>query len=132
MGDVMTPFPYIVDAGESVEIARQIMQTKEIRHLPVVSEGQLVGMITDRDIKLAEVIARGRVKLPELKVEDVCVFDVYVVEHRERLDTVVLRMAERRLGSALVLKDGRLVGIFTVNDACRRLGELLQISFPDC
>jgi hypothetical protein len=39
-------------------------------------------------------------------------------------------MAEHCLDSALVVKDGRLAGIFTVSDACRQFGRLLRSLFP--
>ena len=41
------------------------------------------------------------------------------------LQRVVAEMAHRRIGSALITKDGRLAGIFTATDACRCLAELL-------
>ena len=44
----------------------------------------------------------------------------------EPLDRVVLQMADRHLGSAMVARDGRVIGIFTVTDACRVLGRLLS------
>ncbi len=54
----------------------------------------------------------------------------YVVELSEPLDIVVLHMARQRIDSALVVKNERLVGIFTMTDACRFLGGLLRSLFP--
>jgi acetoin utilization protein AcuB len=125
----MTPFPYWIDRGESIATARDVMARHSIRHLPVMDGGRLVGVVTDRDIKL--ILDPGLGAPPEGKtVGDVCVSRVYVVDLMEPLDRVLLHMAEYHIGSALVMKDGRLVGIFTVTDACRRFGETLQSLFP--
>jgi acetoin utilization protein AcuB len=49
---VMTAFPFSVDVGASVDEAMDFMREHKIRHLPVTDNGQLAGMISDRDIKL--------------------------------------------------------------------------------
>lgn len=127
---VMTPFPYSIDAGEPLSAAQQMMAEHAIHHLPVKEHGELVGVITDRDISRA-LSARHRVE-PEggLRVRDVAVLEAYVVELTERLDCVLLRMAETHIGSALVVKDGRLAGIFTTSDACRAYGKYIRSQFP--
>jgi hypothetical protein len=56
--------------------------------------------------------------------------DAYAVDCAERLDNVLLDMAERQIGSALIEKNGKLVGIFTMTDACRCFGELLRARLP--
>ena len=50
---VMTPFPTSIDIADSLQAALAMMQEHEIRHLPVTEQGQLVSVITDRDIRLA-------------------------------------------------------------------------------
>ena len=52
-------------------------------------------------------------------------------ELTERLDRVLLAMSRSHLGSALVVKRGKLVGIFTTSDACRIFGECLRNLFPN-
>jgi CBS domain-containing protein len=63
-------------------------------------------------------------------VRDVRCHEAYIVELSEPLDIVVLHMARHRIDSALVVRNQRLVGIFTMTDACRFLGELLGSLFP--
>ena len=48
----MTPFPYSVDINAPIEEAREFMRQRQIRHLPVTDGQKLVGVLTDRDIKL--------------------------------------------------------------------------------
>ena len=53
-----------------------------------------------------------------------------MVDLHTRLDQVVIEMAKRRVGSALVVRDGRLAGILTATDVCRLYGELLTQLAP--
>jgi acetoin utilization protein AcuB len=127
---VMTPFPYSIDIDESLARATEMMQLHNIRHLPVKQHGELVSVVSDRDIKMT---LDPRVGFPpgeELKVRNACVIDAYIVKTTDPLDRVLLHMAEEHIGSALVVKDERLAGILTSTDACRFLGELLRAQFP--
>ncbi|MBW2273919.1 MAG: CBS domain-containing protein [Deltaproteobacteria bacterium] len=126
---VMTPFPYSVDLGESVAAAERMMREHEVRHLPVSDEGKLVGEISQRDIGVGSKPGVGPREVSELRVADLCVSDAYVVELNTRLDEVLREMAERRIGSALVVKGEKLVGIFTMSDACWVLADLLSARF---
>lgn len=129
--DAMTPFPYTIERNESLKNAIAIMASKEIRHLPVVEGSRLVGLLSDRDIKLAMAVGKGLSDESALFVEDVCVLEPYIVPHTEKLDKVLRHMVENRLGSALVTRFDKLVGIFTVTDACKKLEELLRLIHPD-
>jgi acetoin utilization protein AcuB len=126
---VMTPFPYSIESGASISAADEMMRSHAIRHLPVMEAGKLVGMVSDRDIRLIQ-----DPKLPtppeDRSVGDICSRDIYVVQLMDPLDGVLEHMAARHIGSAVVVKQGRLAGIFTVTDACRLYGELLQSLYP--
>ncbi len=127
---VMTPFPHSIGIDESVAAAYDMMERHAIRHLPVKDGGALVGVISERDVALA--MGKG-VHLPSaqtLRVREVYLPQAYVVNVHERLDSVLLHMAQQHIGSALVVKDGRLAGIFTMADACRLLGGMLRDRFP--
>jgi acetoin utilization protein AcuB len=123
---VMTPFPHSVEPNAPLRMARRRMEEFEIRHLPVASEGKLVGVISDRDLKRALDPALGLPPKDELFVDDVMVHEPYVVETQTPLDGVLLEMADRHIGCALVVKKGKLVGLFTTTDACRVFGESLR------
>jgi acetoin utilization protein AcuB len=128
---VMTPFPWFVRIEDSLDQARALMSEQDIRHLPVTDDGELVGVVSDRDLQLVSGAASSPEQRARLTVRDACVPDAYVVETSEPLDRVLLTMAEGHIGSALVVKHGKLAGIFTFTDACRCFGELLQSLFPD-
>ena len=129
MKSVMTPFPYSINSNATIREAQAMMADHGIRHLPVKNDGKLVSVITDRDIKLATHATVER-NIGELRVGDLCVAEAYIVDLTERLDSVLLRMAQRHIGSVLVAKNGKLVGIFTTTDACRNYGEYIRSLFP--
>jgi acetoin utilization protein AcuB len=127
----MTPFPYSVEADAPLAEAHAFMRERRIRHLPVTDRGQLAGVLTDRDIKLALGPDLGSPPEQELAVRDVFQSESYVVDAGTPLLTVAAMMAERHLGSALVTRGDKLVGIFTTTDACRALARVLREQHPD-
>ena len=122
---VMTPFPHSIEAGEPTVKAREMMARYGFHHLPVMEEGQLVGIISEKDLRRA-----GSDVDSVRRVADITRQDVLLVDLAEPLDRVLARMARRQVGSALVVKEGRLAGIFTVTDACRSFAECLRALFP--
>jgi acetoin utilization protein AcuB len=130
MGSVMTPFPHFVTIDDSLLQARTLMVEHDVRHLPVKNVEALVGVLTDRDIKRALDPDLGLPPKEELFVRDVFVPDAYIVDLHERLDRVLEHMFQHHIGSTLVTRAGRLVGIFTTMDACRLFCEHLRSLFP--
>ena len=121
----MTPFPYSVDLDAPLAEAHQLMRVHTFRHLPVTSKGQIVGILTDRDIKLVLGPDFGNPAERELKVSDAYVEQPCIVAASASVAEVARLMAERHIGSAIVTKHDKLVGIFTVTDACRALAQVL-------
>ena len=126
---VMTAFPYSIAVDAPIEEARQFMRKNDIRHLPVTENGELIGILSDRDIKLYLGPDFDYPKPEETKVRDVYLDHAYVVDLNERLDKVLQYMAERHIGSALITRHGKLAGVFTVSDACRSYAKFLQEKF---
>jgi len=122
----MTPFPYSIEIDAPLAEAHALMREHRFRHLPVMSKGTIVGMLSDRDIKLVLGPDFDRPDESELKVGDAYVEQPCVVPASAPVARVARTMAERHIGSAIVTKDGKLVGIFTVTDACRALAQVLE------
>ncbi len=119
---VMTPMPHTVGRDIPLNTALGLMREHRIRHLPVQDAGELVGMLTDRDLRLASSFAEGE----QLTVDDVMTPDPYAVAPETPLDHVVREMAEKKLGSAVVQQgNGKVVGIFTAVDALNVLADTL-------
>jgi len=126
----MTPFPYSIEADAPLAEAHAFLRERHIRHLPVTAGGRLAGILTDRDIKLALGPDLGSPPERERAVRDVFQPDSYVVDAATPADEVAQAMAERHLGSALVTRGGKLVGIFTTTDACRALARVIREQHP--
>jgi len=130
VGSVMTPFPHVVQVDESVMTAKALMVEHDVRHLPVKDGNTLLGVLTDRDLKRALDPSLGLPPKEELFVRDVFVPDAYVVDVAEPLDGVLEHLSTEHIGSALVTKHGRLVGILTLTDAARIFCRHLRALFP--
>ncbi|GMW06576.1 MAG: CBS domain-containing protein [Gammaproteobacteria bacterium] len=126
---VMTPFPYSVEADATLDQAREFMREHRIRHLPVTEHGRLVGLISDRDIKLVLGPDFAYPPEKELRVRDAMVRDAYVIDLDTHLDEVLHHMAQQQLGSAIVTRQGKLAGVFTTTDACHHFAEFLREQF---
>lgn len=127
---LMTPFPYSIDLAADADSALELMQEHDVRHLPVTDNHKLVGIISDRDIKSLRAGKQRGDPGYNPGVRDMYIHDAYIVDINEPLDTVLLHMAERHIGSALVTRKGNLAGVFTSTDACRGFGEHLRELFP--
>jgi acetoin utilization protein AcuB len=122
----MTPFPYHINADQSVDQALLLMQEHAIRHLPVMIEGNIESIVSDRDIKRAQLIGHRGATDKELLVGDICPPSSPFADVYDPLDQVLEVMIERRMEAIIVLKDGAPAGIFTDVDACRTLVTLLR------
>lgn len=120
----MTTSPHTIGKDQSLGHAHAIMKEHRIRHLPVLDGGALVGMLTERDMALIESLAS--VDPEKLRVEDAMTPQPYSVAPDSPLDAVSQEMAEKRYGSAVVVSNSRVVGIFTAVDALTALADLLH------
>lgn len=122
----MTAMPHTINQDVSVQTALQMMREHHFRHLPVLKGGRLVGVLTDRDIKLASSFVRAGESASDLSVEQVMTPDPYAVTPEASLDQVVAHMAEHKYGCAIVQQsNGKVVGIFTATDGLRVLSDIL-------
>lgn len=115
----MTPLPQTIDASAVMAIAHEIMREHKIRHLPVMERGELVGVVTMRDLHLLESLKD--VNPAEVPVADAMSRKPYTVHPDEPIDKVAAHMAAFKIGSAVVMVDDSVTGIFTTHDALRAL-----------
>jgi acetoin utilization protein AcuB len=121
----MTPFPYSIDVDAPLAEAHALMRRHHFWHLPVTANGAIAGILTDRDIKLVLGPDFGNPDEHALRVRDAYVERPWVVPASTPVAIVARTMADNHIGSAIVTKNDKLVGIFTVTDACRALAEML-------
>ncbi len=119
----MTPMPHTINSGMPIKTAKAMMRKYGVRHLPVQVAGHLVGVVTDRDLKLALSFKNTE----NLFVDDVMTPDPYAVHPTTKFGEVVKTMAEHKYGCAIVQNfDGKVVGIFTATDGLRAFGKMLE------
>ena len=125
----MTPDPVTVSPRTSVLNARRMMRLHGIRHLPVVVEGRVVGMLSDRDVLLrdADVARPLSVLQSDLlfgrhrAIETVMRSPVDTARAAEPIGGAAQTMLDARVSGLPVVAEGRLVGIITSSDCLRAL-----------
>jgi len=129
--DVMNSPVLTVEASVTLEEAYHIMLQRNIRHIPVMWEGRLVGMITDRDIRLAtSPFAPGGAKSTAIPVEEVMTQPVFTAEPLDPVEEAARVMRERKIGALPILEGERLVGIVTGIDLLEALLRLTGVEKP--
>ena len=117
----MTPFPHVLRSTKTLAEAHDAMAAKGVNHLPVIHDGAVAGLLARRELDVALQLGRD-----DLSVWELCLRNPVVVDLNERLDRVATRMADRRLGVAIVTREEKVVGIITPTDLCRLWGEALR------
>lgn len=125
----MTEAKVFASPSESVLEAYQRMTDRDIRHLPVLAGDDLVGLLFKSDLKLVESLPPAAVQ--PIDVKSMMVTEYYTVPPDEPIDVAAREMSKRKYGSALVVEDGKVVGVFTTTDALRALSDALTDSLPE-
>jgi len=118
----MSPNPVSIQQDAELGDAVSLINTHNIRHLPVLDGDKLVGLVSERDLGLIESMLPG--DWESVSVAEAMTPAPFSVAENTLLGEVAQRMALERFGSAVVVdEDGRVTGIFTTVDAMRALAE---------
>ncbi|HOV79667.1 MAG TPA: CBS domain-containing protein [Bacillota bacterium] len=119
----MTKSPITINPKTGIFDALEIMKKHKIRRLPVVSEGKVIGMVTEKELLTVSPspatslsIYEMNYLLAKMTVEEAMVKDPLTVTPDTTIEEAALLMRERKIGSLPVLDDGKLVGIITATD----------------
>lgn len=115
--DIMTPNPVSVPAEATLTEAARLMRDEDIGDVLVTHDGQLRGIITDRDI-VVRAIADG-IDPATSAVEECYSSELLVVEADDQLGDVVAVVRDRAIRRLPVTEDGRLVGVISLGDLAR-------------
>ena len=118
----MTRSPHTIGVDRTLAQAHRVMREHRIRHLPVMAGGKLIGIVSERDLHLLETL-KDTDPL-QATVEEAMSTDVFAVHPNARLTAVAAKMAERKIGSAVVVDKGEVLGIFTALDGLRVLASV--------
>lgn len=120
-----TPDPLTANEDMTIDDLRHLMEEHGIRHLPVLRGNTVVGVISDRDVRLVA----GLTVTEKLQVRagDIMAADPLTVSSTTPLDDVAYLMSEKKVGSVIVNDaDGQFLGIFTASDALNALIEIVR------
>lgn len=120
-----TPDPVTADENMLIDDLQQLMHRHGIRHLPILRDNRVVGVISDRDLRLFSGLSVA--EKFQVRAADIMAEHPLTVNAAAPLDEVAYAMSERRVGSAIVLdEEGQLLGIFTATDALNALIEIVR------
>lgn len=132
--DAMTASVSSVSPSHSLADAAEVMKGEDVGSVPVLEEGRLAGIVTDRDIVTRAVAER---RDPEaVRVEEIASHDLVTVEPEHDLDEALALMARHKVRRLPVLERGRLVGMLAQADVAleakeEKVGEMVEeISQP--
>jgi acetoin utilization protein AcuB len=125
--DWMATSMLTVDINTSVMRATRTMKENNIRRLPVLSHGRLVGVVTDRDLKEASPSSTSEMDihemyylLSEMKIKDVMTDKCISLQADDTLEKAALIMLEEKISGIMILdKEGALVGLLSETDILR-------------
>ncbi len=120
----MTTSPQTIGADMSLAKAEKLMGEMRVRHLPVLDGSRLVGVLSDRDIKLVE--SFKDVDPEKVSVREAFTEEPYKVSPKAPLSDVCAEMAAHKYSSVLVVDNNKLVGIFTWVDALNAMRDLME------
>ena len=128
--DVMTSNPKSVEPSTPVQEVARLMRDQDVGPIPIVENGSVTGIVTDRDIVL-KVVAEGK-DPSSATVKEIASRDLITVDPEQTLDEALRLMAKHQVRRLPVCEeDGRLVGIVAQADIARtgddqRTGEVVE------
>ena len=112
--------------------ALNLMKQEHIRRTPVVKDGKLVGIVSEKDLLNASPspatslsIYEMNYLLSKLQIKDVMTKDVLTVTEDTPIEEAARIMADNKIGSMPVVRDDRIVGMITETDLFKMLLELM-------
>ena len=126
--DYMTIAPHSVGLDQSLATAVRRMHEHKTRHLPVLEGGVLRGIVSERDVALAQAFGLDPT---QVSVEEAMTAEPYTVTPNAPLSRVARTMAAHKYGCAVVTEGSELRGILTTTDAMRALADTLEQDGPD-
>ena len=119
-----TPDPISIEETMGLEELLRLMSSNGNRHLPVMRDGELAGIISDRDVRLFAGMPLEDRK--GLTAGDIMTEDLLSIDASTPLDEAAMLMSAHKVSSLIVREDDQFLGIFTATDALNALVEVLR------
>lgn len=120
-----TPDPIVAQEDTDLYELSYLMKSHNVRHLPIVRGKRVVGLVSDRDIRVVSGLTANQKML--VQARDIMVYNPVTVSLRTSLDDVALKMSRKKIGSVIVNDENdEFLGIFTATDALNALIEIVR------
>ena len=120
--NVMTPDPVTIDQHDTLSKAKSIMDRGRFRRLPVMDDGQLVGILTERDLREYTGYLESTRVTAAMRTQLITVTPYSTVEDTARL------MLKHKIGGLPIVAEGRLVGIVTTSDLLEAFLNVVKVN----
>jgi CBS domain-containing protein len=128
--DFMTTHPQVLGRNETLDLADDVMTMGRIRHLPIVENGKLIGIISQRDMfRSAAVAALGfvgdtqKALIKTIRIKEIMTPNVVTIAPDASVKDAARIMLEKKIGCLPVVEDDKLIGIITETDILRYVVE---------
>jgi CBS domain-containing protein len=128
--DIMTQNPATLERNETLDLAESVMNLGRIRHMPVVDDGKLVGIVSQRDLfrsALITALGFGRkvtsALIKTIKVKEIMTEKVITIAPNASIKDAARQMIEKKIGCLPVVEEDRLIGLVTETDMLRYVVE---------
>jgi CBS-domain-containing membrane protein len=124
--EIMMGSPVTLKPDDTLDLANDIISLGRIRHIPIVDDGKLIGIISERDLIGAAASRIFGLKqksksalLKSLLIKEIMRKHVVTVEPDTPITNAAQLMADKKIGCVPVLREGALVGLVTTTDVLR-------------
>jgi CBS domain-containing protein len=129
--EIMMGSPVTLKPEDTLDLANDVISLGRIRHIPVVEDGRLVGLLSERDLMGAattEIFGlkqkRKSALLKTVLIKDVMKKRVITVKPDTPIKDAAHLMADKKIGCVPVVESGTLVGLLTTTDILRYVERL--------
>ncbi len=128
--DFMAKHPQVLGLNDTLDLAEDIMTMGRIRHLPILNEGELVGIVSQRDMfRSAAVTALGfavdtqKALVKTIRIKEIMTEKVITISPDATVKEAARMMVDKKIGCLPVVEGMKLIGIITETDILRYVVE---------
>jgi len=129
--EIMSKDIEVVDRNDNLRTVEERMATKQLRHLPVLEQGEVVGIVTQRDLfkaTMSSTMGYGekaqQAYLQSVRVKEIMIYPVVTITQDTSVAAAAEMMINKGIGCLPVVDDHQLIGIVTKTDLLRCLPAL--------
>jgi CBS domain-containing protein len=129
--EIMSKDIEVVDRNDNLRTVEERMATKQLRHLPVLEQGEVVGIVTQRDLfkaTMSSTMGYGekaqQAYLQSVRVKEIMIYPVVTITQDTSVAAAAEMMINKGIGCLPVVDDHQLIGIVTKTDLLRCLRAL--------